>query len=64
MNDLERLRKHMNEYRETSRTLCDMLDKYLTDAHKPRTERLKKQEQDNALDNSSALRNASASLNR
>ena len=64
MNDLENLRKHMNEYRETSRTLCDMLDKYLTDTYKPRTEFLKKQEQGNALDNSSALRNASASLNR
>lgn len=60
MNDLERLRKHMNEYRETSRTLCDMLDKYLTNAYKPRTEHLKKQEQGNALDNSSALRNGLA----
>lgn len=64
MNDLENLRKHMNEYRETSRTLCDMLDKYLTDAHKPRTELLKEQAQDNALDNSNALRNASTSLNQ
>lgn len=60
MNDLERLRKCMNEYRETSNVLCGMLDKYLEDTHKPRTERFKKQEYGNALVNSSALKNASA----
>lgn len=60
MNDLERLRKCMNEYRETSNVLCGMLEEYLEDTHKPRTERFKKQKQNNALDNSNALRNASA----
>lgn len=60
MNDLERLRKCMNEYRETSNVLCGMLEEYLEDTHKPRAERFEKQKQNNALDNSNALRNASA----
>lgn len=58
MNDLERLRKCMNEYRETSNVLCGMLEEYLEDTHKPRTERFKKQGYCNALDKSNALRNA------
>lgn len=48
----------MNEYRETSNVLCGMLEEYLEDTHKPRTERFKKQGYGNALDKSNALRNA------
>ena len=29
MNDLKELRKYMNDYKETSKELCDMLDEYL-----------------------------------
>ena len=35
MNDLERLKQLMNEYKQTSETLCDMLDDYLETSEKP-----------------------------
>lgn len=48
MNDIERFRQIMNEYKNTANTLCDMLDDYLiATSQKPLQNSSEKEENSN-----------------
>lgn len=48
MNDMERLRQAMNEYKQTANTLCDMLDDYFLATSQKPTQSVLSDKEDNS----------------